>query len=155
MSALRRVVDGEGARKGDLAAIHIAKAALRLDEDSYRDLMATVCGGIRSAGQLDFTGRKRFLAHLQACLKAQGLAAPKAARRVVQAPLSPTQKKMWALWMQLADVGLVQARTMAALVAFAHRQTGVDRLEWLNNNQERLVIDSMKAWLKSRGEEPR
>ena len=62
---------------------------------------------------------------------------------------------MWSLWMQLADCGLVHDRTMQALVAFAKRQTGVDRLEWLNKPQGAAVIDSMKQWLRSRGEEPR
>ena len=35
------VVDRSGARRADLAAIHIAKQALGWDEDTYRDVMAT------------------------------------------------------------------------------------------------------------------
>jgi len=42
---------------------------------------------------------------------------------------------------------------MSALAAFAQRQTGVSRLEWLNARQEHLVIESLKAWLK-RADEP-
>lgn len=159
MTAARSVVDRDGARKGDLAAIHIAKTALGLDEDSYRDLMSTVCAGVRSAALLDFTGRKRFLAHLQACLRASGLAGGQKGRQRAGGPvreaLTPAQKKMWSLWMQLADCDLVHDRSMMALVAFAKRQTGVDRLEWLNKPQGAIVIDSMKQWLKSRGAEPR
>lgn len=150
----RSVIDRDGGRKADLAAIHIAKAELGLGDDEYRDLLQTVCAGVRSSGSLDFTGRKRFLAHLRACLKARGLDTPhKAAAahsRGVRAPLTPVQRKMWALWMQLADAGLVHQRTMAALASFAHRQTGVDRLEWLNGRQEDLVVESLKKWLKSR-----
>lgn len=153
----RAVVDRDGARKADLAAIHIAKAALELDDDAYRDLMMTVVR-VRSSAQLDFTGRKTFLAHLQACLKARGInprgGAGKGTARAVRAPLTDLQRKMWSLWMTLADAGLVHSRTMGALVAFAKRQTGVERLEWLNAHQQALVIDSMKAWLKSRGEAP-
>ena len=152
----RRVVDHDGGRKADLAAIHIAKAQLGLDDDSYRDLLSTVCAGVRSSAALDYGGRKRFLAHLRACLRASGAPAPARAasgpKRAVQSPLTPAQRKMWALWMTLADAGLVRNRTMGALAKFAARQTGVDRLEWLNGLQEALVIDSMKAWLKSRGE---
>lgn len=147
-TAARRSPVAVGGRKGDLAAIHIAKQSLGMDDDHYRDLMATVCGGIRSAAELDFTGRKRFLEHLQACLRAHGRV-PR--ERVIKAPLSPAQRKMWALWMQLADAKLVQERTMAALAAWATRQTGVQRLEWLNEPQEALVLASLRRWLKERG----
>lgn len=37
---------------------------------------------------------------------------------------------------------------MAAIEAFAQRQTGVHKLAWLNGAQEDLVIESLKAWLK-------
>lgn len=140
------------ARNGDLAAIHIAKAKLGLDDDAYRDLMATVCHGVRSAGDLDFTGRRRFLAHLQACLRQQQ---PDTARKgdVVRSSLSAHQRLMWSLWMRLADAGLVTERSMAALNAFARRQTGVDRIDWLTTQQDDLVIASLKAWLKRGGPE--
>lgn len=136
------------ARNNDLAAIHVAKAKLGLSEDEYRDLMATVCSGVRSAAELDFTGRKRFLAHLNACLKARQAPQP---ARVVRQPLTPSQRLIWSLWMQLADAGLVAQRTMSAVEAFAARQTGVDKLDWLNGKQEELVIESLKRWL-DRGE---
>jgi phage gp16-like protein len=136
------------ARNGDLAAIHIAKAQLQLDDDEYRDLMATVCNGIRSAADLDWTGRRRFLAHLQACLKHRQAPGP---ARHIKAPLTPAQRLMWSLWMRLADAGQVGDRTMKALEAFAKRQTSVERLQWLNKHQEDLVIASLKTWLKQRG----
>jgi phage gp16-like protein len=151
----RLPLDNANGRKADLAAIHIAKAALHLDDDEYRDLMATVCAGVRSSALLDFAGRKRFLSHLQACQRQQAgqasVAGQKARQRPIRAPLTPTQRKIWALWMQLADAGLVGSRTMTALVAYCRRQTGVERLEWLNGKQQDLVIESMKRWL-ARGE---
>jgi hypothetical protein len=133
------------ARNGDLAAIHMAKAQLQLSDDEYRDLMATVCNGIRSAAELDWTGRRRFLAHLQACVKQL---APQGPARHIRAPLTPAQRLMWSLWMRLADAKLVGDRTMKALEAFAQRQTGVERLQWLNKQQEDLVIISLKSWVK-------
>lgn len=142
-------------RQADLAAIHIAKKTLRWSEDEYRDVMATVCSGIRSSALLDVTGRKRFLAHLQACVRAnQGGRATQGARPAPagrKATLVGRPAKMWSLWMQLADAGLVQHRTMAALTAFGERQTGVARLEWLKAPQQDLVIESLKRWLE-RGE---
>lgn len=142
------VVDRDGARKADLAAIHIAKASLGWDDDHYRDILFAVCR-VRSSAQLDFAGRKRFLAHLQAC-GWQG--ARPAAKRAVKPALTGPQRKMWSLWQQLADLGLVDNRRMPALMAWIKRQTGVERLEWLNAAQEDLVIVSLKQWLKSRAE---
>ena len=142
------VVDSAGGRKADLAAIHIAKAALKWDDDTYRDIMFSVTRS-RSAGELDFTGRKRFLAHLRACQEQKGIAAP---QKPAKTPWSPKLRKLWALWQQLADAGLVADRSKAGLVAWSTRQTGVDRLEWLKPQQLDLVLNSAKGWLERKGE---
>jgi phage gp16-like protein len=137
-------------RTRDLAAIHVAKKALQLDDDAYRDLMATVCGGIRSAGELDHAGRQRFRAHLEACVKAsQARPAKKAIRR----ELEPYERKIWALWMKLADAGRVHQRSMQAINAWVKRQTGVDSIAFLTAHQVEQVIESLKLWL-DRGREP-
>lgn len=135
------------ARQHDLAQIHQLAKALALDDDAYRDLMATVCGGVRSAALLDVSGRRRFIDHLRRCLGHQPL---KPGREIAR-PLQPKERLLWALWMQLADAGLVQQRTMQALSAYAHRQTGVSRVEWLSAEQQALVAESMKQWLKRGG----
>lgn len=153
MAASRRVVDDQGARKADLAAIHIGKAELGWDDDYYRDILFAKCG-VRSSALLDYAGRKRFLAHLRACGWSGG---SKAGRGAVRAPaaarkaLTGPQRKMWSLWQQLYEAKVVEDRRMPALVAFAERQTSVARLEWLNAAQEDLVIQSLKAWLKRTG----
>jgi hypothetical protein len=137
-------------RKRDLAEIHVLKKHLQLDEDAYRDLMATVCAGVRSAGELDFAGRARFIEHLRRC--AGGVAPRKLARRS-GTPLSKKQALIWSLWQRLADAHQVASRDRKALSAFVKRQTGVDQLTWLNGAQEDLVIESLKRWLE-RGLEP-
>jgi Protein of unknown function (DUF1018) len=150
----RSVIDQDGGRRADLAAIHIAKKELAWDDDTYRDILFSVCR-VKSSGLLDFTGRKRFLAHLRACgwsggsrvVTRSGRPASAASRK----PLTPPQRKMWALWQQLGDAGKIVDSKMPALVAFAHRQTGVERLEWLTDAQEDLVIESLKKWLSRRG----
>ena len=140
---MRAVVDSSGGRRADLAAIHVAKKSLAWDEDTYRDIMFTVCR-VRSSADLDFGGRKAFLAHLQACLAKMGATAP-AGR--TNAPWTPSQNRLWSLWQQLADAKLVNDRHRAALDAWIKRQTGVDRIEWLNAAQLDLVIASAKRWL--------
>lgn len=148
-AAIRRQVMRPEARQSDLATIHLGKKALGWTEDEYRDIMATVCGGVRSAGDLDMAGRKRFIEHIQVCKRAGGQVTLQRRR-----PLKGYERKMWALWMQLADIGLVATRSMVALNAFSKRQTGVDSTEWLNQQQRELVIESLKSWL-ARGVEPK
>lgn len=131
-------------RQNDLAAIHIAKKQLELPEDEYRDLMATVCGGIRSSAKLDAAGRQRFLAHLHTCLRERGIPAARPTRK----QLPPDERKVWALWMQLADAGEVQERTMKAIDAWVRQQLQVDTLRFLNDQQMQLAIERLKQWLR-------
>lgn len=147
------VIDRDGARRADLAAIHIAKKALAWDEDTYRDVMFTVCR-VRSSALLDFTGRKTFLAHLQACQRQMGGAGTTVAPARKQAPWSARHRQIWSLWQQLADALLVQDRTRKALDAWVKRQTGVDRMEWANGPQLDALIDSAKGWLARSGAKP-
>jgi hypothetical protein len=127
----------------------MAKKALGLDDSAYRDLLWTVCQ-VRSAAELDFAGRRRFLDHLAKCGWSEGKKAPNAGSKAVRKPLTAPQKKMWSLWQRLADAGLVDHRKMPALLAYVTRMTKVDRLEWLNGAQEDLVIESLKRWLDRR-----
>lgn len=141
----RRPASRTSDRRADLAQIHIGKKALGWDDEFYRSILWSVCR-VKSSAELDMAGRLRLIDHMRKC----GWKAGQAARPVAQ-PLTPQQRKMWSLWQQLADAGLVQSRRMPALVAFAKRQTGVDRLEWLTPAQGDLVIESLKAWMASRG----
>jgi len=137
-------VDAVGARKADLAAIHIAAAQLGMDDDEYRDLLSTLCQ-VRSSGQLDRAGRKRFIDHLAKCLRERGVK-PGGSLGYNPQKLSAAARKVWSLWMALADVGIVRSRSSGALNRYIKRQTGVDRLEWLNSHQTGLVIESLKRW---------
>lgn len=143
----RPPVNGQD-RKNDLARIHMLRAELGWDEDMYRDVMATVCQGVRSAALLDITGRQRLIAHLQAAKARAAGQAAKPAAKIIRRPLTAIERKLWSLWMQAADAGLVRERKMAAIVAWVHRQTGVERIEWLNAAQQDLVVESLKRWIK-------
>lgn len=142
------VVDKDTGRKADLAQIHMAKKDLGWDDGMYRDVLFSVCR-VKSSGELDFTGRKRFIAHLQACgwkggSKKPGGNKPASAAR---APLTKPQRLIWSLWQQLADAGLVTDRKMPALNSYCERQAGVTQMVWLKAEQQALVIESLKAWL--------
>ena len=147
-TASPRSARGVADRRADLAQIHIGKKALGWDDEFYRSILWTICR-VKSSAELDMAGRLRLIDHMRKCGWASQT--DSRAQRPVSAPLSPVQRKMWALWQQLADAGLVDNRRMPALLAWVKRQTGVDRLEWLNGKQEDLVVESLKAWLASRG----
>ena len=53
-------------RNAELARIHIAKKQLGLDDATYRDMLWSIAR-VRSAGDLDFAGRKRVIEHLRSC----------------------------------------------------------------------------------------
>ena len=63
---MKHEIDKGGARQADLAKIHIAKKELQMADDTYRALLRAI-GGVDSASQLDFTGRKRLLEHFKGC----------------------------------------------------------------------------------------
>lgn len=151
-STARRVGGTDGGRRADLAAIHVALKALGWDDDTYRDILWTVCRA-RSSADLDFAGRRRLLAHLAACQGQLGVTARPAAAGRSKTPWTPQQRLLWARWQRLADAGLVRHRDRPALEAWVARQTGVDRIEWLSGPQLDLVLAGLKRWL-ARGEEP-
>lgn len=134
-------------RNSELAQIHIAKAQLGMAEDTYRDLLWTL-GRVRSAADLDWGGRKRLLDHMRAC----GWQ-PKRKRGPGGRPLADDaqSRKIRALWLALADAGVVRNRSEKALLAYVKRQTGIDALDWLKMDQAGLVIEALKAWGKREG----
>jgi len=130
-------------RKGLLAQIHINKKQLNQSDDEYRDLLSTVCG-VDSSANLDITGLMRFLDHQKACLRMVQGANTKPAQKK---KLSPKAGKIFSLWQQLADDGRVQSRSFKSLEVWIKAQTGVDKLEWLNDAQAGQCIEQLKLWL--------
>lgn len=120
------------------------KAGEALDDADYRAILQR-CAGVTSSTQI------RSLFKADAVLdefRRLGIGSPPARR-----PLSASGKKVWSLWQQLADGGLVRDRRMSALMAWVKRQAHVDALEFLTAAQEHAVIEALKAWLE-RKEEP-
>jgi len=64
INAMRTKLTEEAQRKRDLAQIHIAKAQLGMDEDTYRDMLFTIAK-VRSSRELTTAARLRVLQHLQ------------------------------------------------------------------------------------------
>lgn len=65
MTAIKSA-SAQSIRSRELAQIHIARTQLGMDNETYRDVLWTVAR-VRSAADLDWSGRKRVLDHMKAC----------------------------------------------------------------------------------------
>ncbi|WP_439861605.1 gp16 family protein [Pseudomonas sp. MBLB4136] len=127
-----------------LAKIHIAKAQLGLDDDSYRALLARVAG-VRSAKDLT----KRQVGAVLAEFERLGFQ-PKPAKKAGRKAPKPTPDRQ-------ALLGKIEAflaeakRPWTYADAMALRMFKVDRLEWLDSDQLRRLIAALAYDAKRHG----
>lgn len=135
---------GTQLRNAELAQIHIAKAQLGLDEDTYRAVLWAIQAGCTSAKDLDWTGRKKLLEHFRA--KGWKPAPPKRAKAAK--PVSGGQEGMIrALWSELHAADKVRDPSDVALGSWLMRNKWPERVEWLNSWQLERAIEALKKWL--------
>jgi len=126
---------GAAVRNKQLAAIHIARVQLGLDEDTYRDVLWTVAC-VHSAADLDADGRGKVLAHF----RSRGFSQRRKS--------NPMVGKIRALWAELSDIGAVKSTSTKAINSYIKRITHVDRIEWIDKRQASLVIETLKSWIE-------
>lgn len=134
---------GTQLRNAELAQIHIARTQLGLDDDTYRAILWTVAR-VRSAKDLDWTGRKQLLEHFKA--KGWKPSAPRKAK--AEKPVKKGQDALVkALWNKLHEAGKVRDPSDAALGAWLQRNGWPERPEWLDYQQINQAIEALKKWL--------
>lgn len=126
----------EELRKRKLAALHIAKNGLGLDEDTYRDRLQRVTGK-RSAAELDDAG-------LDAALADFGNAQSHV-KHFKRNDAAPYQTKIRAMWIGLWNLGCIDAGTDESLDAFVLRQCGKERLVFVGVFEAAKVTEALKA----------
>ena len=129
-----------------LAKVHIARKALRLEEDAYRDVVQRITGS-PSAGAASDAALHRLLGEFKR-LGWEPSSRQHGKRRLAQAQL----RMIAAVWADLAP--FLRVETDLALRAFVRRQTksklhpgGVDAVEFLDGQQANRVLEGLKAWL--------
>lgn len=136
-------------KRTEIALIKMGQAALGLDDETYRGMLATLCGGKTSCTALTWQERQEVIKHL----KASGFVVKqsKTAGRAWDGGLY----KLRAMWYALAEVGAVTRpdtteQLDAAIDAWAKRQmTGpgaASALRFASRPQMERLIESMKKW---------
>jgi len=130
-------------RNGLISKIHIARKDLGLDEIAYRACLATATGGKESCIDMHEGELQRVVEYFQ---NKGWQPKPPTKARAKQLASAPQHKKIRALWLALADAGVVRDRGEPALRSYVRRQTGVSALQWLTPEQAGSVIESLKNW---------
>lgn len=134
---------------GAVAAIHVLKARLKLNDDDYRVLLK---GLVHKTSSRDMTEaeRRQVRDHMQGLVDRIGGGAGPARRaddfQARKAALSPRERKVWALWNQLHRDGLIRNHSAPALNAWVKRQAGVDALRFCTGAQLDTLIEALKRW---------
>lgn len=129
--------------------IHVARRELQLEEDTYRQLLACA-GGASSTSDMDLPALESVLAHLKskgfkvrASVKSGAKTKAKPDRRQDS---SASARKVRALWLFLADLGVVRDPSERALAAYCKRIAKVDDLHWARPDQMHDLIETLKKW---------
>lgn len=132
------------ASAAQIGAIHTIAKRLGLDEDTRRELIASVAGGKRSSRELTSGEAIRVIDRLKT-IQGGGAGATATGARTMDGDYAP---KLRALWLSGWHLGVVSDRTDAALLAFLERQTGLSHSRFLRDPKDaRKVIEALKAWL--------
>lgn len=128
-----------------LAAIHVAKKQLGLDDDTYRAVLVRVTGK-DSTRAMSETERQRVVEEM----RRRGFTkASNGARKRLQGRFA---KKLQALWIAGWNLGIVSNRDDAVLIAFVKRQTGIDHVRFVHDPEDAAkAIEALKAWLEREG----
>lgn len=123
---------GADPRNRVLAAIHCARRDLKLDEDTYRDMLEKVAG-VRSAKDLDDAGRQRVLDHMRSL-------------GALKATAFPRQPKNMHVKLELTKVEALLAESKLSWAyadAIAKQMFRIQRVQWLDAVQLRAVITAL------------
>ncbi|MGE6741744.1 gp16 family protein [Allorhizobium pseudoryzae] len=125
-----------------IAAIHVAKKQLGLDDDTYRAKLEKITGKSSTKAMTE--------AERQTVLKVLRNEGFEPASKPVQKGLQGKfAKKLQALWIAGYNLGVIRDRTDAALLTFIKRQTGLDHSRFLHHAEDaRAAIEALKGWLQ-------
>lgn len=132
------------ARLSLIKLIHVARRELRMDDDTFRLMLASMKGldGATSSADLSVPNLHRVLEQL----KQRGFTVrPKKAQQRPKAD-DAQSRKIRSLWLTLHSLNAVRDPSEEALAKFVLNMTGVNALQWLKGSQASRVIENLKQW---------
>lgn len=129
-----------------LAAIHIAKKQLGLDEETYRDVLNRVTGKT-SSKHMSSAERERVIQEFRRLgFEPAARGASKQFRTLLEGKYAP---KLQALWISGWHLGVIRDNSDAALMKFVKRQTGLDHTRFLHYPEDaRKAVEALKKMLE-------
>jgi phage gp16-like protein len=128
-----------------LAKIHVAKKQLNMVDDDYRQLLFATTGKTSSADC-----NQAQLAAVIKALEGKGFRPMPAGGKAPSAQ-HKVARKARALWISLYQLGAVHNPAEEALEAFAKRQFGCDKLQWIKQSDGYLLIEALKSMARRAG----
>lgn len=131
-----------------IAAIHVAKKQLGLDEDTYRAKLQLIVGK-SSVKDMSEAERQNVLQ----VFRNEGFKPASKPRPDGRKKLSgPYAGKLQALWIAGWNLGIFAERDDSALVAFVKRQTGLDAVQFVRYPDDaKKAIEALKAIITREG----
>ncbi|OJF91720.1 hypothetical protein AX761_21965 [Rhizobium sp. 58] len=127
-----------------IAAIHVAKKQLGLDDDTYRAKLRVVTGKT-SVKDMTEAERQKVIS----ALRKDGFTPVERRQDGRQKLTGKFAKKLQALWIAAYNLVAVLDHADAAMLAFVKRQTGLDHTRFLHYAEDaKAAIEGLKAWLK-------
>ncbi|MDT4858594.1 hypothetical protein FQZ97_930700 [compost metagenome] len=155
-----RAVPPQNYRARLIRLVHVGRRELKLDEASYRAILQAQAGiasssdgsALQLQAVVDYMVRQGFkiaskskvVSSRKAVVKGRQIGVTAALGAVALAS-DPESRKARAMWLTLHEIGQVRDPSEAALLAYARRQTGVQRMEWVVDMVP--VLEPLKAWL--------
>lgn len=123
--------------------IHIARNDLKMDEDTYRQMLQGLTGRASTKG-MDLPQLTKVLESM----KKKGFRVKPAGNAKAGIVLDdhPQSRKIRALWLDMVAEGIIRDSSELALARWVKRETGIDGLRWLNTEQASNVIEKLKKW---------
>jgi phage gp16-like protein len=138
----------EKRRKALIAKVKIAQKQLGMDDDTYRDFLAGVTRGKRSASIL----KVWELENVVKAMRAKGFKDKPANDAGSRPQADDDQSRLIrSLWLQLHETEKVRDPSERALVYWVRGQfktsEGIEALQWLSVRRKRRIIEQLKQWL--------
>lgn len=136
-------------RRSLYGKIEVAKKALGLDDDTYRDIVEQQFNK-RSRINLSNTQLVDLIEHFKT-LGFKPKRKPPARAGQEKLADGRSHKKIRALWISLYNLGIVRDPSEAALGNYVKRMAKVDNLQWLKSDAAFSVIEALKSWASREG----